>query len=224
MNTTDFLSIAWAICPERDAVVFEGKRFTYPGVNDRGNQAGPRPRDGPKKGRPRRHIQRQLQSVCGDLFCHAKMGGIFVPLNFRAKAEELEYMINRAEIKVLFVGSRYLDLVNSIRASCRSFERVIASTGGERQLRGSDRARAHRRDHGGYRGRRHDHPPLHLRHHGPAQRPFPCGTTPSSSSPSTTWSRPNPDLEERNILTVPLYHVAGFRPCFPPFTAAEPSS
>jgi len=29
MNTTDFLSITNAICPERHGVVFEGKRWTY---------------------------------------------------------------------------------------------------------------------------------------------------------------------------------------------------
>ncbi len=29
MNTTDFLSIATAICPERDAIVFERNRWTY---------------------------------------------------------------------------------------------------------------------------------------------------------------------------------------------------
>ncbi len=29
MNTTDFLSIATAICPERDGIVFEGNRCTY---------------------------------------------------------------------------------------------------------------------------------------------------------------------------------------------------
>ena len=38
MNTTDFLSIANAICPERDCIVFEGKRWTYSQMNDRTNQ------------------------------------------------------------------------------------------------------------------------------------------------------------------------------------------
>jgi len=42
VNTTDFLSIATAICPERDAIVFEGKRCTYdqlPGEFPRGRVA-----------------------------------------------------------------------------------------------------------------------------------------------------------------------------------------
>ena len=40
MNTTDFLSIASAICPDRDAMVFEGKRQTYSEVSERANRLG----------------------------------------------------------------------------------------------------------------------------------------------------------------------------------------
>ena len=47
-------------------------------------------------------------------FAAARVGAIFVPLNFRAKADELTYMIANAEVKILFVGNRYLDMVNSI--------------------------------------------------------------------------------------------------------------
>ena len=35
MNTTDFLDIANAICPDRDVMVFEGKRWTYAKTNER---------------------------------------------------------------------------------------------------------------------------------------------------------------------------------------------
>jgi len=38
MNTTDFLSIANAICPDRDCIVFEGKKWTYARINERVNQ------------------------------------------------------------------------------------------------------------------------------------------------------------------------------------------
>ena len=38
MNTLDFLSISSAICPDRDAIAFEGKRFTFGQVNERSNR------------------------------------------------------------------------------------------------------------------------------------------------------------------------------------------
>src|SRR3546814_6302615 len=47
-------------------------------------------------------------------YAGAKLGAVFVPLNYRAKHEELAYMCNNSETKVLFVEIG--------RASCR--ERV----------------------------------------------------------------------------------------------------
>jgi len=40
MNTTDFLSVAIAICPERDCMVFEGRRQTFSQTNERANRLG----------------------------------------------------------------------------------------------------------------------------------------------------------------------------------------
>ena len=50
-------------------------------------------------------------------YAAAKAGLTLLPLNYRAKDAELEYMINTAEAKVLLVGDRYLDLVGRIRAA-----------------------------------------------------------------------------------------------------------
>jgi non-ribosomal peptide synthetase component F len=38
MNTLDFLNIVISICPDRDCVVFEGKRYTLAEVNERSNR------------------------------------------------------------------------------------------------------------------------------------------------------------------------------------------
>ena len=48
-------------------------------------------------------------------YAAAKIGATFVPLNYRAKHEELTYMINTSDVHVLFVGERYLDLVATLR-------------------------------------------------------------------------------------------------------------
>jgi acyl-CoA synthetase (AMP-forming)/AMP-acid ligase II len=45
----------------------------------------------------------------------AKLGAVFVPLNYRAKREELDYMVNASESKLLFAGQRYLGLVDELR-------------------------------------------------------------------------------------------------------------
>lgn len=44
-----------------------------------------------------------------------KIGAIFVSLNYRLRGRETTYILNNAEAKVLILGKRYTDLVQSIR-------------------------------------------------------------------------------------------------------------
>ena len=216
MNTTDFLSIATAICPERDCVVFEGKRYTYSEINDRVNQLahaldGMGVRKGDRIGMLSVNCNQHVEAY----FATAKLGGIYVPLNFRSKAEELDYMINRAEIKVLFAGSRYMDLVGSIRAGLPHLQRVVSVDGGEKgnyeeliAPEPIDEIMAEIAD---------DDITILMFTSGTTGRPK---AVPLSHDAFVVFALENvepasPDLEERNILTVPLYHVAGIQAMFP---------
>ena len=53
----------------------------------------------------------------------------FLPLNYRAKETELEYMINTAATKVLLVGDRYIGLVNSLKAKLPGVRLVAVGEG-----------------------------------------------------------------------------------------------
>ncbi|MDY7031887.1 MAG: AMP-binding protein, partial [Thermodesulfobacteriota bacterium] len=102
MNTTDFLNISHAICPDRDCMVFEGQRWTYARTNDRVNRLANGLKDlGVQKGDRIGIIQVNCNQYIESYFAAAKLGAILVPLNFRAKADELTYMIGNAEAKVL---------------------------------------------------------------------------------------------------------------------------
>jgi acyl-CoA synthetase (AMP-forming)/AMP-acid ligase II len=56
----------------------------------------------------------------------AKLGATFVPLNYRAKTEELAYMINTAETTLLAVDERYVNLLAAIRPELQTLGAVIA--------------------------------------------------------------------------------------------------
>ena len=49
-------------------------------------------------------------------FAAAKLGAILVPLNFRAKTEELQYMISNATTTVVLTGPRYWELLTGTPA------------------------------------------------------------------------------------------------------------
>jgi acyl-CoA synthetase (AMP-forming)/AMP-acid ligase II len=115
MNTTDFLTIANAICPERDCIVFEGKRWAYAQTWERVNRlANALKRIGAEKGDRIGMLQVNCNQYVEVYYASAMTGTIFVPLNFRAKSDELSYMIANAEAKILFAGSRYLEMVDAI--------------------------------------------------------------------------------------------------------------
>ena len=86
MNTTDFLSIANAICPDRDGIVFGEKRWTYLQINERVNQIGPCFGSiGGREGRSGRILDVNCNQYIESYYAVAKLGGIFVPLNFQGQ-------------------------------------------------------------------------------------------------------------------------------------------
>ena len=212
MNTTDFLSIANAICPERDCIVFEGKRWTYAQINERVNQlVNVLTKLGVEKGDRIGMLHVNCNQYIETYYASAKLGAIFVPLNFRAKADELAYMIGNAEVKVLFVGSRYLDIVNTILPQLPTVKEYISIEGGSR-ANYEDLIRSASSDE-------------MLCDIGDGDITILMYTSGTTGRPKGVPLRHNafvvyvlenvdpasPDIKERNLLTVPLYHVAGIQ-------------
>ena len=212
MNTTDFLSIANAICPERDCIVFEGKRWTYAQINERVNQlVNVLTKLGVEKGDRIGMLHVNCNQYIETYYAAAKLGAIFVPLNFRAKADELAYMIGNAEVKVLFVGSRYLDIVNTILPQLPTVKEYISIEGG---------SRANYEDL--IRSASSDEMLCDIGDEDITILMYTSGTTgrpkgvPLRHNAFVVYVLENvdpasPDIKERNLLTVPLYHVAGIQ-------------
>jgi acyl-CoA synthetase (AMP-forming)/AMP-acid ligase II len=214
MNTTDFLSIANAICPERDCIVFEGKRWTYAQVWERVNKlANALRKIGAEKGDRIGMLQVNCNQYVEAYYASAMMGAIFVPLNFRAKADELSYMIANAEAKILFAGSRYLDMVDAMLPELPTVKQCISIDRKEqKKLYYEDVIDSASSDESFFEIGDDDITML-MYTAGTTGRPkgVPLRHSAFVSYVLENLDPASPDIEERNLLTVPLYHVAGIQ-------------
>lgn len=214
MNTTDFLSIANAICPERDAVVFGGKKWPVARVNERVNRLshaliGLGIEHGDRIGMLQVNCNQYVEAY----FAAAKLGAIFVPLNFRAKADELSYMIANAQTKILFVGSRYLAMVDTLLPQLSTVTNCVtvdAEAAG--RLYYEDMISSSSADEIGSEIGDEDTTIL-MYTAGTTGRPKAVPLTHSGfvSYVLDNVAPADPEIEEKNLLTVPLNHVAGIQ-------------
>ncbi|MBI4286283.1 MAG: long-chain-fatty-acid--CoA ligase [Chloroflexi bacterium] len=214
MNTTDFLTISAAICPERDCLVFEGQRQSFLRTNERANRlanalAG--------LGIGKNDIVAILQVNCPQYieayFAIARLGAIMVPLNFRAKQEELVYMLGNAGAKALLVGSRYIETMRAMLPRLSAIQHIIAIDDGQpdmlcyEELICSGAADEVFTDIGD------DDVTVLMYTAGTTGRPkgVPLRHSGFVSYVLQNVDPASPEIEERNLLTVPLYHVAGLQ-------------
>ena len=214
MNTSEFLTIATAICPDKTAIVFEEERYTFNQLNERVNRLGNALLNlGVKKGDRVAMLQVNTNHCVETYFAIAKIGAIYVPLNFRARGNELAYMLNSSEANTIFVGERYVDLVNSIKPEVASLKNIISLDSPHdgllyyEDLIKSASADEISTDIGD------DDTTILMYTAGTTG--FPKGVMLSHNSFSIyvleNVSPADPVSEEGNILTVPLYHVAGIQ-------------
>ena len=126
MNTAEFLMIASSVVPERTAMVCVERSRTYAEMQDRVNRlADALQAMRVTKGDKVSVMALNSMEYVEVYYAGAKLGAVFVPLNYRAKQEELAYMCNNSETKVLFVGERYLDLADKIKPDLNTVTHTI---------------------------------------------------------------------------------------------------
>ena len=212
MNTTEFLAIASAIVPDRTAIVFEDRRITYTGLQDRVNRlANALAELGVAAGDRVAVLQVNSHEHVEAYFAAARLDAVYVPLNFRSRADELTHMIGDCRPRVLMVGGQYVDLIADITGDLTSVEQYVALEGHvagwhlyDEMIAGASDEERFPQDDG-------DDLTVIM---------FTAGTTGSpkgvmlthdsfSSYILSNVAPADPEVEERNILTVPMYHIAG---------------
>jgi acyl-CoA synthetase (AMP-forming)/AMP-acid ligase II len=134
LNTIEFLQISSAVVPDREALVEVGgsdKRITYmemyPLVVKLANALQSL---GIEKGDKVAAMSVNSADYVLSYYACAMLGVTFVPMNYRAKDEELTHMLNVSQCKALFVSARYVELVDRIRPTLDSTQHFIAYDGG----------------------------------------------------------------------------------------------
>jgi acyl-CoA synthetase (AMP-forming)/AMP-acid ligase II len=217
MNTTEFLTIASAIVPERPAIIFEDNRFSFGQLQERVNRlANALAQRGIGPGDRIATMQVNCHQSIEIYFAVAQLDAVYVPLNFRAKAEELNQMVAIAQPSLLFIGERYLPLVqDSVNESGLTLDQVVLldgvplpgacsyeellQSGSEEQLLFPEA----------------DGEDTTVIMFTAGTTGVPKGVMLSHDSFASyllaTVSPADPDIEETNLITVPFYHIAGLQ-------------
>ncbi len=216
MVITEFLDLSALLVPERTAIAFEGKRYSYAQLKERVSRlADALNRLGLEKEDRVAILEVNCNQYVEACLATLKVGGIFVPLNFRIRQDELIYLVDKAEPKVLFVGRRYGDMVHSVRSQLPSVKNFIIL--GEKQggMSSYDELLAS--------GSAEEKTLAEVKEEDIAMLMFTAGTTgfpkgvPQDHNAYSSYvltSVDPPDMEappETNVLVMPLYHVAGMQ-------------
>ena len=218
MRTSEFLMISGAIVPDRAAIQFDGDALSFMELQQRSNRlANAMAERGVGRGDRVAFMQVNCNQAIEVYFATAQLDAIYVPINFRAKTDELEQMLEIAQPSLLFIGERYLSLVPARGALDKgiSHEQVIILDG--------ERADGRETYEGLLAGASDDEI---IFPEGEDEDTtvimFTAGTTgvpkgvmltheSFSSFLLATVNPADPEIEESNLLTVPLYHIAGLQ-------------
>ena len=116
MNTSNFVSIPASMFEDQEILVFGDHRLTYGELWTNIQRLANALRAlGVQRGDCVAVLQTNTHRYVEVYYATAAIGAVFLPLNYRAKLPELEYMIATAQTKVLITGDRYIDAVNDLR-------------------------------------------------------------------------------------------------------------
>ena len=218
MRTTEFLTIAGAIVPDRIAVYFDGEAVTFEGLQQRSNRlASAMAARGVGRGDRVAMMQVNCIQAIEAYFAAAQLDAIYVPINFRAKSEELQQMLAIAQPSILFIGERYSPLIDPAghKESAIPEDRVVVldgpASGG--RLTYHDLLAGASEDELLFPESEDTDTTVIMFTAGTTG--VPKGVMLTHDSFSTfmlaTVAPADPESEETNLLTVPLYHIAGLQ-------------
>ncbi|MGG0174741.1 long-chain-fatty-acid--CoA ligase [Gottfriedia acidiceleris] len=126
MIITKGLMYTAKIRPSQIAILEDGHRYTYSQLAERTAKLKNALKElGVQKGDRVGLLMFNNFRYIEIFFACTAIGAIYVPLNYRLSRGELKYVINDAEIKVLFLHKEFIDMVPFMREKTPSVEKYI---------------------------------------------------------------------------------------------------
>jgi len=139
MNTANFIGLPAQMFPDQEILVFGDRRYSYGQLWETVQRLGNALRAlGVRQGDRVGALQTNSDHYIAAYYATAAIGAVFVPLNYRAKPPELEYMINTAGLAVLLVGGRYAALVHELRPTLTTVRTYVGLDAPEADLQPID--------------------------------------------------------------------------------------
>ena len=219
LNPLAFLDRSAAVYPNKPAVIYNDKTYSYAEFNDRVNRlAGALRQAGVNRGDRVAFMLPNIPQMLEGHYGPMRLGAMLVAINIRLSAREIAYILNHSGAKVLVFDSEFADTVRAMDGEIPGVETVVQvadvapmaediESGGVRGVPGV-LASGHSQRGAGLRARP-DIDQLHLRHHRNAEgRPVPR----SRRVPERAWrgAGVRSDLEQHlpvDAADVPLQRL-----------------
>jgi acyl-CoA synthetase (AMP-forming)/AMP-acid ligase II len=215
VNPAEFLTISSAVVPDREALVSGDGivRITYEEMAARVNRLTNALQARGVTANTRIATMATNSAAAVEVYyACAKLGACFVPLNYRAKQEELAYMLETSEAQIVFAETRYLEMIATAQASAPALREVIALEDGSHGLETYDAILAASPEDEVFIDVDEDEPSVLIFTSGTTAMPKGVELTYLNLSlyVMNTMSPADPTAEhEKTLLSVTIAHVAG---------------
>ena len=132
------MNIAWwvqrwnELHPNKAAILFEGSKITYAELHQRANRASCWLQSlGIEKGDRVAAMMKNCPEFIGLYLACARLGALFVPLNFRLAGQELEYILKNSKPRLFVFGKEHIETVRVLNLINGRPPMLLACTGGD---------------------------------------------------------------------------------------------
>ena len=215
MNTIEFLQIAAAVVPEREALTEvggHGRRLSYEETLARVTRLANALRGlGVERGGKVAAVSQNSADFVLTYYACAMLGATLVPLNYRSKDEELTYMLNVSEAGALLASERYLDLVRRIKPALEHTRAFICYDGAADGFLDFAALMADAPEEELWTEVDDDQPTVLIFTSGTTAQPKGVMVTylDMTAYVTNTMNPADPEVHEKTLVSVPFFHIAG---------------